>query len=231
MKSYFPLAQILLLAVVFANCASNQGHTKNGGHNQINAGAHLAQIESIDADLRSTNLSDETKDKLILRKGKLLLDLGKYDQSISVLESANRSKMNPVLLSEWNLTMGKAYVGKNEYAKAIPYLNQSEKLDKTHNPVERKKLVVQSLVAEKEYYPALATLTKTYTKGNQKKDEFYYETAATTYLKMGFEYKNTGFYQRSLQVANLGLEEFPNNETLRSVQKECLEVLQPEGKL
>ncbi|MCG6153011.1 LIC12587 family lipoprotein [Leptospira bandrabouensis] len=230
MKSILPLTLILALVVAFENCASNQGNQKLGV-SKVNTGSHLAQIESIDADLKSLSLSDESRDKLIIRKGKLLLDLGKYDETIATLNQVNQAKSNPVQLSEWNLTMGKAYVGKNEYSKAIQFLNQSERLDKNTNLMERKKLVVQSLVAEREYYPALATLTKTYTKGNQKKDEFYFETAAKTYLKMGFEYKNTGFYQKGLQVANLGLEEFPNNETLKSIQKECLEVLQPEGKL
>ena len=158
------------------------------------------------------------------------LELGRYDESIATLTTVSTLKNSNVNPSELNLYLGKAYIGKNQYSKAIQYLNQSEKFDKTYNP-ERKKLVVQSLVAEREYYPALAALTKTYHKGNQKKDEFYYETAAKTYLKMGFEYKNTGFYQKSLQVTNLGLEDFPENETLKSIQKECLEVLQPDGKL
>ncbi|TGM25966.1 tetratricopeptide repeat protein [Leptospira levettii] len=229
MKSILPLT-LLLLVVVFENCASNK-ETIRPGVSKINTGSHLAQIEAIDADLKSSTLSDESRDKLIIKKGKLLLDLGRYEETITTLNQVNQAKANPVQLSEWNLAMGKAYIGKNEYNKAIQFLNQSEKLDKNTNLMERKRLVVQSLVAEREYYPALATLTKTYTKGNQKKDEFYYETAAKTYLKMGFEYKNTGFYQKGLQVANLGLEEFPNNETLKSIQKECLEVLQPEGKL
>lgn len=231
MKYILPLTLMLALAVVCENCASKQESLKTGGLTKINTGAHLAQIESIDSDLKAPGLSEEQRDRMVVRKGKLLLELGRYSETIQTLNQVNQTKTNPVLLSEWNLVMGKAYIGKNEYSKAIQYLNQSEKLDKNYNPVERKKLVVQSLVAEREYYPALATLTKTYTKGNQKKDEFYYETAAKTYLKMGFEYKNTSFYQKSLQVSNLGLEEFPENETLRSIQKDCLEVLQPEGKL
>lgn len=231
MKLSLPLTLLLALAVVCENCATKQESLKTGGLSKINTGTHMAQIESLDRDLKTPGIPDEKRDQILVRKGKLLLELGQYSESIQALNQVNQAKAQPSTLSEWNLVMGKAYIGKNEYSKAIQYLNQSEKLDKNHNPVERKKLVVQSLVAEREYYPALATLTKTYTKGNQKKDEFYYETAAKTYLKMGFEYKNTSFYQKSLQVSNLGLEEFPENETLRSIQKECLEVLQPEGKL
>ncbi|GBF48767.1 TPR repeat lipoprotein [Leptospira ryugenii] len=229
MKRLYPLTLLLVLAVAFENCASTESSVNRAGGAKIDLSSHLSQLDSIERDLKNPKTDDE-KAKLLLSKGKLLLDLGKYDQAISSLSAIPALKSNHVNQSEWNLYLGKAYIGKNEYAKAIPHLNLSEKLDKTYNP-ERKKLVVQSLVAEREYYPALATLTKTYTKGNQKKDEFYFETAAKTYLKMGFEYKNTSFYQKSLQVANLGLEEFPENETLRSIQKECLEVLQPEGKL
>ncbi|MDZ4724509.1 MAG: hypothetical protein SH817_00020 [Leptospira sp.] len=229
MKRLFPLTLLLVLAVVIGNCATTDDSVRAGGTAKIDTSSHLSQIENIDRELKSP-LGDDAKSKLLLTKGKLLLDLGKYDDSITTLNAVTTLKGANVNQSEWNLYLGKAHIGKNQYAKGIQYLNQSEKLDKTYNP-ERKKLVVQSLVAEREYYPALAALTKTYHKGNQKKDEFYYETAAKTYLKMGFEYKNTGFYQKSLQVTNLGLEDFPENETLRSIQKECLEVLQPEGKL
>ncbi|BDA79260.1 hypothetical protein LPTSP3_g21900 [Leptospira kobayashii] len=230
MKRLFPLTLFMALAVVL-NCASTDDSVRTvGGYPKINTSSHLAQIESIDKELNNSNASDETRSKLYLTKGRLLLELGKYDDSIGTLNQIFSLKNANANSPELNLYLGRAYIGKNQYAKAIQYLNQSEKLDKTYNP-ERKKLVVQSLVAEREYYPALAALTKTYHKGNQKKDEFYYETAAKTYLKMGYDYKNAGFYQKGLQVANLGLEEFPENETLRSIQKECMEVLQPEGKL
>ncbi|MCZ8157412.1 MAG: hypothetical protein O9264_14905 [Leptospira sp.] len=228
MKRMYPLTLLLVLAVSLGNCASTEDSVRTTG-GKIDTKSHLSQIELIDRDLKSTT-SEDTKSKLLLTKGKLLLELGKYDDSISTLTTATALKNATVNPSELHLYIGKAYIGKNQYAKAIQYLNQSEKLDKTYNP-ERKKLVVQSLVAEREYYPALAALTKTYHKGNQKKDEFYFETAATTYLKMGFEYKNTSFYQKSLQVTNMGLEDFPENETLKSIQKECLEVLQPDGKI
>ncbi|TGN07925.1 tetratricopeptide repeat protein [Leptospira ilyithenensis] len=230
MKRLYPLTLFMALAVVL-NCASTDDSVRMiGGYPKINTSSHFAQIESIDKELKISNASDETKSKLYLTKGRLLLELGKYDDSIETLNQIFSLKNANANSPELNLYLGRAHIGKNQYAKAIQYLNQSEKLDKTYNP-ERKKLVVQSLVAEREYYPALAALTKTYHKGNQKKDEFYYETAAKTYLKMGYDYKNAGFYQKGLQVANLGLEEFPENETLRSIQKECMEVLQPEGKL
>jgi|JI8StandDraft_1071087.scaffolds.fasta_scaffold00649_4 tetratricopeptide (TPR) repeat protein len=229
MKRLTPLTLLTVLAVSFGNCASTDDSVRTVDGTRINKNSHLLQIDQIDRELKSIQ-NEETKSKLLLSKGKLQLELGKYDESISTLSSLSGMKNATANPSELNLYLGKAYIGKNQYSKAIQYLNQSEKLDKTYNP-ERKKLVVQSLVAEKEYYPALAALTKTYHKGNQKKDEFYYETAAKTYLKMGFEYKNTGFYQRSLQVTNLGLEDFPENEMLKSIQKECLEVLQPDGKL
>jgi tetratricopeptide (TPR) repeat protein len=229
MKRLYPLTLLTVLAVSFGNCASTDDSVRTSAGSKINTSSHLSQIDQIDRDLKSAQ-TDDSKSKLLLAKGKLQLELGKYDESIATLSTVTSLKNANVNPSELNLYLGKAFIGKNQYSKAIQYLNQSEKLDKTYNP-ERKKLVVQSLVAEREYYPALAALTKTYHKGNQKKDEFYYETAATTYLKMGFEYKNTGFYQKSLQVANLGLEDFPENETLKSIQKECLEVLQPDGKL
>ncbi len=229
MKRLYPLTLLTVLAVSFGNCASTEDSVRTAGGSKINTSSHLSQIDQIDRELKSVQTED-SKSKLLLSKGRLQLELGKYDDSIATLAGLSSMKNPNVNISELNLYLGKAYIGKNQYSKAIQYLNQSEKLDKTYNP-ERKKLVVTSLVAEREYYPALAALTKTYHKGNQKKDEFYYETAAKTYLKMGFEYKNAGFYQKSLQVTNLGLEDFPENETLKSIQKECLEVLQPEGKL
>lgn len=231
MKSLLPITLVLALVVAFENCASKSGTVANSGYSRTNSKVSSAQLEALESELKSPSLTDEARDRLNIRKGQLLLDLGRYDESILTLNQVNQTKANPVALSEWNLAMGKAYIGKNQYAKAIQYLNQSEKLDKNANLVERKQLVVQSLVAEREYYPALATLTKTYTKGGQKKDEFYYETAAKTYLKMGAEYKSVSFYQKGLQVATLGLEEFPQNEILRTVHKECQEVLQAEGKL
>ncbi|TGN18211.1 tetratricopeptide repeat protein [Leptospira idonii] len=231
MKRLYPLTLFIVLAVAIGNCASTEDTVRTqGGSPKINTSSHLAQIESIDSELKS-NPTDETKAKLLLRKGRLNLELGKYDESISSLNQISSLKNANVNNSELNLYLGKAHIGKNQYAKAIQHLNQSEKFDKNYNSVERRKLVVQSLMAEKEYYHVLAALTKAYHKGNQKKDEFFYETAAKSYLKMGYESKSIGHYQKSLQVANLGLEDFPENETLRSIQKECLEVLQPEGKL
>ncbi len=229
MKRLYPLTLLTVLAVSMGNCASTEDSVRTSAGSKINTSSHLSQIDQIDRELKSAQ-TEESKSKLLLSKGRLQLELGKYDDSIGTLSAINVAKNATVNTGELNLYLGKAYIGKNQYSKAILYLNQSEKLDKVYNP-ERKKLVVQSLVAEREYYPALAALTKTYHKGNQKKDEFYYETAAKTYLKMGFEYKNSSFYQKSLQVTNMGLEDFPENEMLKSIQRDCLEVLQPDGKL
>lgn len=229
MKRLYPLTLLTVLAVSMGNCASTEDSVRTSAGSKINTSSHLSQIDQIDRELKSAQ-TEEAKSKLLLSKGRLQLELGKYDDSIGTLSAINVAKNATVNTGELNLYLGKAYIGKNQYSKAILYLNQSEKLDKVYNP-ERKKLVVQSLVAEREYYPALAALTKTYHKGNQKKDEFYYETAAKTYLKMGFEYKNSSFYQKSLQVTNMGLEDFPENEMLKSIQRDCLEVLQPDGKL
>ncbi|TGL59715.1 hypothetical protein EHQ58_08190 [Leptospira ognonensis] len=229
MKRLYPLTLLTVLAVSMGNCASTEDSVRTSAGSKINTSSHLSQIDQIDRELKSAQ-TEEAKSKLLLAKGRLQLELGKYDDSIGTLSAINVAKNATVNTGELNLYLGKAYIGKNQYSKAILYLNQSEKLDKVYNP-ERKKLVVQSLVAEREYYPALAALTKTYHKGNQKKDEFYYETAAKTYLKMGFEYKNSSFYQKSLQVTNMGLEDFPENEMLKSIQRDCLEVLQPDGKL
>lgn len=229
MKRLYPLTLLTVLAVSMGNCASTEESVRTSAGSKINTSSHLSQIDQIDRELKSAQ-TEESRSNLLLAKGRLQLELGKYDDSIGTLSAINVAKAATLNTSELNLYLGKAYIGKNQYSKAILYLNQSEKLDKSYNP-ERKKLVVQSLVAEREYYPALAALTKTYHKGNQKKDEFYYETAAKTYLKMGFEYKNSSFYQKSLQVTNMGLEDFPDNEMLKSIQKDCLEVLQPDGKL
>ncbi len=225
------LLTITILGMFALHCGAKEQTVRySGGNPRLNAQNHLAQIQKLDGELKSSR-SDEEKGKILSQKGKLFLELGRYEDAISALGETLTLRTPPVNQSEINLNLGKAYIGKNEYGKAIQYLNQAERSDKNFNPEERKKLVVQSLVAEKEFYPALAALSKNYHKGNQKKDNFYYETAAKTYLKMGFEYKNLGFYKKSYQVASLGLQEYPENETLRSIQKDCIEVLQPEGKL
>lgn len=222
------LRLFLSFCLVFLGCRSSGDHVRVGGSAKLMEASHLQKIQRINESLQNQNLPEEQKSQFLCQKGKLYLDLARYEESIQNYSEALSLRNPPSNPSEVHMNLGKAYIGKNEYAKAIQFLNQAERADRNFNTEERKKLVVQSLVAEKEYYPALAALSKSYHKGNQKKDSFYYETAAKTYLKMGYEYKNLGFYKKSFQVASLGLQEYPESETLRSIQRDCYEVL--EGK-
>ncbi|WCL51172.1 tetratricopeptide repeat protein [Leptospira sp. GIMC2001] len=185
------------------------------------------KLQAINEELAIQSIPEERKQQLKLDKAKILLDHDNYDEAAVLLKEVLRAKNEAVSQSEVNLYLGKAYYGKSDYSNAISYLSTSERLDRNYNDHERKKLVARSLYEEKEYYPALAALSKAYKGPETPKDHFYYETAARTYYKMGFHNKSVDFYKKGLHVAELGLKEYPGSETLRAIQSDCLKVLEP----
>lgn len=218
---------LLFIPILFMGaCASSQG--KNSSAEILKKKhATTAKIQSIDEELAHYSIPEERKQQLKLDKAKLLLDNGNYDEATVILKDVLKTKSEAVNSSEVNLYLGKAYYGKSDYSKAINYLNTSERLDRNYNHHERKKMVARSLYEEQEYYPALAALSKAYKSPEIAKDIFYYETAAQTYYKMGYTNKSLDFYRKSLQVAELGIREFPNSEILKRIQKDSTEALGP----
>jgi tetratricopeptide (TPR) repeat protein len=183
------------------------------------------RIQAINSELSLATVPEERKQQLKLDKAKILLDYENYDEATILLKEVLQSNAKVVNPSEVNLYLGKAYYGKSDYGVAIGYLSTSEKLDRNYNDRERKKMVAKSLYEEKEYYPALAALSKAYKGSEIPKDHFYYETAAQTYFKMGYTNKSIDFYKRSLQVTEMGLKEYPNSTSLSRIQKDCLQIL------
>ncbi|MCC5815162.1 MAG: hypothetical protein JJT78_10425 [Leptospira sp.] len=190
----------------------------------------VAKIQSIDERLAHYSVPDEEKHKLKLDKAKLLLDNGAYDEATTLLKEVLKAKSQSVNDSEVQLYLGKAYYGKSDYGNAISYLSQSEKLDRNYSLHERKKMIAHSLYEEEEYYPALAALGKAYRSPSVKKDQFFYETAAQSYYKMGYNNKSIEYFKKSLQVSELGLKDYPNSQILQHIQKESLEALGPINK-
>jgi len=183
------------------------------------------KITSIDSELSLITVPEDRKQQLKLDKAKILVDHGNYDQAAILLKEVLQTNTKAINPSEVNLYLGKAYYGKSDYSQAIGYLSASEKLDRNYNDHERKKMVARSLYEEKEYYPALAALSRAYKGPEAHKDHFYYETAAKTYYKMGYTNKSLDFYKKSMQVAELGLKEYPNSASLASIKNECSQIL------
>jgi tetratricopeptide (TPR) repeat protein len=219
---------ITLTFILFLVDCSSTG-SREGGLSPAKMGKDTIQkLQSIDSELGQRDISVEKRNQLKLEKAKILVDHGNYDEATVLLQEVLKAKNDAVNNSEVNLYLGKAYYAKSDYGKAIVHLRSSERLDRTNDyDHERKKMVAKSLYEEKEYYPALAALSKAYKGNDTPKDIFYYETAAQTYFKMGYTNKSLDFYKRSLQIAELGLKEFPESLLLERVRKDCLEALGP----
>lgn len=190
----------------------------------------VAKIQSIDEKLAHYSVPEEEKQKLKLDKAKLLLDNGSFDEATTLLKEVLKAKSQNVNDSEVQLYLGKAYYGKSDYGNAISYLSNSERLDRNYNLHERKKMIAHSLFEEEEYYPALAALGKAYRSPEIKKDQFFYETAAQSYYKMGYNNKSVQYFKKSLQVSELGLKDYPDSQILQRIYKESIDALGPVNK-
>lgn len=217
---------LLMAGMIQIGCSSAPQKTELGAPQKPNREV-IAKIQSIDEELAHFSIPDERKHQLKLDKAKLLLDAGNYDEATILLKEVLQAKSEVVNNSEVNLYLGKAYYSKSDYSSAINYLNTSEKLDRNPYHHERKKMVAKSLYEEQEYYPALAALSKAYKSPETPKDQFYYETAAQTYYKMGYTNKSIDFYKKSLQVAELGMKEYPDSIVLKRIHKDTVEALGP----
>lgn len=224
MKKGFTI--LVLISLFLGACSSTEKVEVN--HQEVKRQKEVvAKIQSIDEQLAHYSVPEETKHRLKMEKAKILLDNGNYDEATVVLKDVLKAKSQAVNDSEVNLYLGKAYYGKSDYSNAINYLSTSERLDRNYNSHERKKLMARSLYEEEEYYPALAALGRAYRGPNIKKDIFFYETAAQTYYKMGYTNKSIIHFKKSLQVAELGLKEYPNSSVLQRIKMDSLEALGP----
>lgn len=223
------IKKITLFAFVvglLVSCSSAQNreeHSEKDLHNQ----KIVARIQSIDEKLSQAALSEEAKQKLKMDKAKILLDEGNYDEATVILKNVLQSSSQAANDPEVNLYLGKAYYGKSDFGTAINYLSNSERLDRSYSYHERKKLMARSLYEEEEYYPALAALGRAYRSPSVKKDVFFYETAAQTYYKMGYTNKSIMHFKKSLQLAEIGLKEFPNSTLLQRIQEDSIQALGP----
>jgi tetratricopeptide (TPR) repeat protein len=207
---------LIILSIVFQACSSKT--LKTNTHNQTEDLGYFGGNSHLPEDKRAENLIQQAKN---------LLDSGKTDEAILHLKEALKYKSSYYNASEVHLQLGRAYVAKNDFPMAISHLRISERMDAQFESHERRKLFAISFFEEAEYYPALAALSKAYQAPNLQKDQFYYVTAAKTYLKMGNTSRNQNYLSKSLKVAEMGLKEFPENDSLREIQKECLEILTP----
>jgi tetratricopeptide (TPR) repeat protein len=218
------IVMLLLLGLAGIGCSSGQ-EKENSDLSENMEKSTQEKITSINSELSLISIPEDRKQQLKLDKAKILVDHGNYDQAASLLKEVLQANTKAVNPSEVNLYLGKAYYGKSDYSQAIGYLSTSEKLDRNYNDHERKKMVARSLYEEKEYYPALAALSRAYKGPEIHKDHFYYETAAKTYYKMGYTNKSLDFYKKSMQVAELGLKEYPNSVSLSSIKNDCAQIL------
>jgi tetratricopeptide (TPR) repeat protein len=209
---------LLIIITMLIQACSARSLKSNSIHNQTEDLGYFGGNSHLPEDKRPENL---------IQQAKLFLETGKVEEAILHLKEALKYKSSYYNASEVHLHLGKAYVAKNDFPMAISHLRISERMDSQFESHERRKLFAISFFEEAEYYPALAALSKAYQAPNLQKDQFYYVTAAKTYLKMGNNSKNQNYLSKSLKVAEMGLREFPDNDSLREIQKECLENLTP----
>lgn len=225
LRKAYPKAifSIILFGFVYS-CSS--GDTKIPARSGSNALSAAKQKEiSLLEQLKAPGLVEEKKVQLLLSLAQAYLNQNDYDSAATTLKEVLTYKSNYYNPSKVNLELGKAYLGKSQYSSALGYLRNSEKLDRNFEVHERSKLLAKSALEEREYYPALASLSKAYNQTNTKKDLFYYETAAKTFYNIGYSQNSPIYYKKGLEMASLGLKEFPESPTLANIYKECQEIL------
>jgi tetratricopeptide (TPR) repeat protein len=145
------------------------------------------------------NLAQNNKKELALKKGKeaiMLMDNGKFDQSIDLLQEAQ--KLDPENIN-YPYEIGYAYYAKREYKKAIKFLEPIQNHSNTNDRVFQ--LLGNSYDNNKESEKAI----ETYLKGLAK-----FPNSGNLHLELGIMEMDKKSYNKALNYFEKGIDVAPN---------------------
>lgn len=174
-------------------------------------------------DRLQTVLSETEKADIYVKLAKLYLIEKNYVKAVELLKAAESAR-NGRNLPYINYYLGRAYYDSSDFKSAISYFRKSESIDGEYETYQRKKMLIESYFAEKEYGRGLGLLGRLTKDKSFKKDIFYYNFAGTGLLKIKE-------YNKSRDIVIEGLRNFPESLELHNLLKKIEKIISPKESL